>query len=172
MFNKVSGFASRTFFVLTFIVAFPHTGFITRLIPSSTDFSLINIAFVNTLYNDLLGRSPNGIELNAALAFLTTNPRSILAQELLLGSEYRSDLVQKWYQHYLGRPATSPEVAFALDLFNSYTPDESVQAYILGLPEYYSNARRYKHGLLNASLRRRTGTLNHSDRVEYLVGVN
>jgi hypothetical protein len=63
-----------------------------------------------------------------------------VAQAILASTEYRSGLIQGWYQKYLGRPATNGEVASGLSSFAAGAKDEDIIASLVGLDEYFDRA--------------------------------
>jgi hypothetical protein len=99
-----------------------------------------NTGFVHAIYQDLLGRDPSPGDLSTWLAFLGTHNRFEMAQFFLSSTEYRTDIIQSWYQKYLGRAADSTEVNTGLTTLSSGGTDEDVIAFVLGSVEYYARA--------------------------------
>ncbi len=98
-------------------------------------------AFLTALFQDLLDRSPSAAEVAAAAAQLGGGSTAAqLADEFLTGPEYRSDLVNGWYQAYLGRPADAEADNYFVGLLAGGATDEAVQADILGSAEFFSDA--------------------------------
>jgi hypothetical protein len=100
-----------------------------------------NTGFVTAVYLDLLSRPVDSASLAAWVAALEgTTTRFQVAQTLLSDVEYRTDLVQGWYQRFLGRGATMSEVNAWLSFFGSGATDEQIIADITGSDEYFNRA--------------------------------
>ncbi len=137
---------------LCFICLISLLPFLTLSMPSSvradsqqTDsviaISPSNVCFISTLYHDLLNRGPSSTELSDGLTYLSSNTRTQYASTLLAGSEYRTDLIQGWYQKFLGRSANNSEVSAGLSVFGTGGTDEQIIASIVGSNEYYNLPR-------------------------------
>jgi hypothetical protein len=68
-------------------------------------------------------------------------PAPTAALMILTSVEYQDDIIQAWYQHYLGRAATDAEAINARNTINmSGGTDEQAIAIILGSVEYFNRA--------------------------------
>jgi uncharacterized protein DUF4214 len=100
-----------------------------------------NTGFVTAIYLDVLNRPVDSSSLTFWVAALEgTTTRLEVAQALLSGAEYRTELVQGWYQRFLARGATTSEVNAWLSVFVSGATDEQIIADITGLDEYFNRA--------------------------------
>ncbi|HWB07898.1 MAG TPA: DUF4214 domain-containing protein [Pirellulales bacterium] len=96
-------------------------------------------SYVRALYHDLLGRTspPPQQEIDfwvSQLAMSTrgaVQARADIAVAFEQSTEYRTDLINHWYQIYDGRAPTASELNSALGLLQSGASDEYVQAQIL-----------------------------------------
>lgn len=96
-------------------------------------------SFVRAIYRDILHRttSPSQPELDYWIAVLAASTRGAAQArgEVVLGfagsDEYRSSLINGWYQAYLGRPASAAELSSALQSFRLGASEVAVQAQIL-----------------------------------------
>ena len=96
-----------------------------------------NICFIPGLYHDLLNRNPSSSEIASGQAYLAGNTRAQYAATFLAGTEYQTNLIQGWYRRFLGRPASSSEIADRLSYFGSGGTDEGVIADIVSSDEYF-----------------------------------
>jgi hypothetical protein len=97
-----------------------------------------NAGFVNSLYQDVLGRNvdPTGAAFfGAQLAQGTA--RSVVAHEVLTSSEAETDFVQAAYQQYLQRQADSVGLNFWVGALQAGTTNEQVVGGIVGSQEYF-----------------------------------
>jgi hypothetical protein len=102
-----------------------------------------NEAFVCSLYVDVLERAPAPGEVSGWVrAIEGGTSRTQIAYDILTSPEYRRDLVNDYYQTYLGRPADSSGLAFWVTELGGGSSDEAVIAGILASPQYYSAAGR------------------------------
>ena len=101
-----------------------------------------NSGFLQAVFQDFLNRSP-GAELPALLALLgggTT--REQVTTLILASSEYHQDLLNGYYERFLGRPVDALGLVGLLPGMNNGTlTDEDVIAFILRSPEYYQHAQ-------------------------------
>lgn len=103
--------------------------------------SIQNAAFLSHSYQDLLARGIDfaGMvfwsgQLNAGLS------RTQFALDVLSGNEYHQDLVQSWYEKYLGRPADPSGLSLYTNLLNNGWTDETVEQAILSSQEFYTDS--------------------------------
>jgi streptogramin lyase len=106
-----------------------------------------NAVFVNTVYEQLLGRSADPGGLNAWVNWLSSGAsRAQIVAGIEASREYLTRVVDNLYATLLGRPAEpAGEAGFVAGLANGMTL-ESVKAIFLGSPEYFQ-----KHGSDNAA---------------------
>jgi hypothetical protein len=98
-----------------------------------------NTVWLNQVYLDILNRNR---DVNGSQAFLDglnngTMTRGQVADALLGSTEYRTDLVTKYYQSYLGRIPSGGEIAPWVNALSTGTRDEQVLAAILASGEYF-----------------------------------
>jgi hypothetical protein len=101
-----------------------------------------NTGFLQAAFQDFLNRSP-GPDLPTFLALLGGATREQVSDLILASSEYHQDLLDGYYERFLGRPVDAPGLAALLPGMNNGTlTDEDVIAIILGSPEYYQHAQQ------------------------------
>ena len=100
-----------------------------------------NSCFIPALYHDVLDRHPTSGEVANGQDYLADHTRAQYAATLLAGIEYRTDLIQDWYQRFLGRPASNSEIAAWLSYFGSGGTDEGVIASLVSSNEYFNLSR-------------------------------
>jgi hypothetical protein len=101
--------------------------------------------FVETLFQDALGRLPSQAELQAGVASVLTGTiasRVALAASVFSSQEYQADLINSWYLQYLRRPSDSGGFANALAALQHGTRDETIIAALVGSSEYFSRIQR------------------------------
>ena len=96
--------------------------------------------YVQTVYWQLLGRIATTKELSQWVSQLTRfpNTRTSFALSLVDSTEYRSIQIRTWYQTYLGRPATTPEVNQSLAIWKKTYSNIQALAPILATQEFYN----------------------------------
>ena len=96
--------------------------------------------YVQTVYWQLLGRIATTKELSPWVSQLTRfpNTRTRFAQSLVDSTEYRSIQIRTWYQTYLGRPASTPEVNQSLAIWKKTYSNIQALAPILATQEFYN----------------------------------
>ncbi|HVW35726.1 MAG TPA: DUF4214 domain-containing protein, partial [Pirellulales bacterium] len=99
-----------------------------------------NAAFLNAVYEDVLGRSLDSAGQTFWEAMLASGmSRQTVAAKILDSLETDQLLVDNWYQTYLHRPADeSVGLPFWSGMLHTGTPGETVLAGILGSLEYYN----------------------------------
>jgi len=95
--------------------------------------------FLDALYHDLLGRPPTAGER----ALFGGMPRTQIAAQVLGSTEFRTLLIQGYFQMFLGRAPTAAELATFLAMFGAGASDEEVAAAILGSTEYFGMDNKY-----------------------------
>jgi hypothetical protein len=98
-----------------------------------------NVGFLAALYEDALGRpiDPTG-EAFFSQGLAGGASRSQVAAALFASTEYRQDLVEGYYQSFLHRRADAAGLTSFVEALASSTPDEAVQATILGSEEFFT----------------------------------
>jgi hypothetical protein len=66
--------------------------------------------FVRNLYRNLLGTAPTAQQFEKTLAVLRKSGRAAAAQQVQEGPEYRTQIIQNYFQALLGRAATADEL--------------------------------------------------------------
>jgi hypothetical protein len=95
--------------------------------------------FLDALYHDLLGRAPTAGER----ALFGGMSRTQIAAQVLASNEFRTLLIQSYFQMFLGRAPTPAELAAFLAMFGAGASDEQVAAAILGSTEYFGMDNKY-----------------------------
>jgi len=98
------------------------------------------VSFLESVWQDLLGRDITPIEKASMLDFLDSGGSNAqVAQTVLNSVEYRTRLAQSLFQQFLSRAATQTEVnVFSSALQNSVTVEQLI-AVIVGSDEYYQS---------------------------------
>ena len=97
--------------------------------------------FVRALYRDFLGRTASDAEIaywTARLAHGT--PRGAITGGFTFSHENHANLVGGWYRYYLGRPADPGGIAFWSAYLDRGGRDETIEAGLIGSPEYLARA--------------------------------
>jgi hypothetical protein len=100
---------------------------------------LTNTGFAAALYRDALGRQVEPSTAQAIDQFLMHGgTRSQVAMIVLNSNEYRTDLVQSFYQHYLDRAGDAVGLQGFVNGLGRGLTDDDVIAIMIGSPEYSS----------------------------------
>lgn len=101
-----------------------------------------NSGFLQAVFQDFLNRPP-GPDLSTFLALLGGGETGEQVTAAILASlEYDEDLLNGYYERFLGRPVDAPGLAaFLPGMNNSTLTDENVIAIILASSEYYQRAQ-------------------------------
>lgn len=91
--------------------------------------------FIQQAFHDTLGRDATSDQMTQ----LNEAPRQNIAESLVTSVEYRSNLVQRMYQQFLGRAADPQDLNGSVFLLQNGNTDEQVLANILASPEYFTN---------------------------------
>ncbi len=94
--------------------------------------------FLNTLYQDVLGRAldASGATTWGLLLALFPSARGLVVQGVLSSQEAKEDLVQGFYQGFLGRAADDLGLADFVAALHAGTRQEDVLARVVGSQEY------------------------------------
>lgn len=96
--------------------------------------------FVDGMYHDLLGRSVDPVALAAIDNELAAGAtRTTVAEQMLVTTEYRQDVVQAYFQQYLGRPADATALGTGTTGLNAGVRDEQLAAAIVASDEYFNH---------------------------------
>jgi len=97
--------------------------------------------FLAALYMKLLGRASDSGGLTYWESQLSSGmSRSAVACAFLASTEYRTALVNSYYETFLGRASDSAGLSYWLTQLAGGARDESVIAAIVGSPEFYTDA--------------------------------
>jgi len=96
-------------------------------------------AFVQGLYNDLLGRTGNLNELTYWVNILNSQSQTAVANGLLRSSEALGRIVDSLYLRFLGRNADANGRAYWINLLQHGSSLESVESGFLTSPEYLNH---------------------------------
>jgi streptogramin lyase len=99
-----------------------------------------NHAYVQTLYQDILGRTGSPGELNGWVQLQVTGGTPAVVNGIEHSMEARTRLVQGWYTRYLGRAAKGGEEQGWVQALMGGTSEEQVLADILGSAEFAAHA--------------------------------
>jgi hypothetical protein len=99
-----------------------------------------NQQFVQTLFNDFLGRSGSLTELNSWVAQLPTLGQAVVANDIIHSQEALTNLVDSYYLKYLSRPADTAGQAAWVSVLEHGGTAEQVAIGLLSSPEYYNRA--------------------------------
>ncbi|HEV3084645.1 MAG TPA: DUF4214 domain-containing protein [Gemmataceae bacterium] len=112
---------------------------------SSKEYRLLHgntaTGFITGLYQDLLGRLPNALELNVWLTDLA-NGASVFSVAKAIGTSPERDvaIIQDDYALFLGRSPGLNEVVFWLNQFQAGADRTSVAAAIIASDEFFAEA--------------------------------
>jgi len=106
-----------------------------------TEASTPNECFVVQLYEDLLGRPPDGGGSVYWTNLLNQGSmtRAQVALQILNSQEYQADLVKSLYEKMLDRSAQPSEVGYWLNFLSQGGTDQQLEEDIAGSSEYYQN---------------------------------
>ncbi len=110
-----------------------------------------NHAFVQTLYNNMLGRTGKMAELNSWVTTLTTggaNGQANVINGIMRSDEALDRVIDQYYLEYLGRTSDAAGEAYWVKLIDGGMTLAQVQAGFLSSPEFLSdNNSDYIQGL-------------------------
>jgi streptogramin lyase len=99
-----------------------------------------NHTFVQSLYQDALGRVATTNELDPWVNLLVQAGRASVVDGIEQSPEARTHLLKGWYLHFLGRPALNGEEQGFVQLLLHGSSESQVLNQILGSPEYFNHA--------------------------------
>jgi len=97
--------------------------------------------YVASLYNSLLNRAPSAAELSTVTAAMNggnVTPAQ-LVQAFLHSGEYRADVVQADFAHYLGRSASAGELSVLTTLLGQGFSEQNLAAAVLASGESFAD---------------------------------
>jgi autotransporter-associated beta strand protein len=95
--------------------------------------------FLSTLIMDTFNRPSTQADVNAfGSDYSGFNDRVSVAENVFASTEYRQDLVESYFQTYLGRSADPVGLNASVAAMQNGMPDETVIAVIVSSPEYIS----------------------------------
>jgi hypothetical protein len=98
-----------------------------------------NDAFINHVYQDLLGRPADPAGLDYWSSVLSSGvPRASVVWALVTSDEHRTNVINAMYQRFLGRPPDAAGVAYWIGKFAAGMTYEEAQAHLVGSDEYYA----------------------------------
>jgi hypothetical protein len=111
---------------------------------SSSEYSLLhssNTAFVQSLYQNLLGRTPSAADLNTAVNSLATQSRASLANFFVNAPESITRAIDSLYVSILATPVNPTLVTLWVNAYvNGQLSIEAIASQIFGLPQYNARA--------------------------------
>jgi hypothetical protein len=103
------------------------------------------------LYQDLLGRAPDGAESAYWQIALASGNTAAVVEDIESSSEYLSQLIAQLYETDLDRLPDQSETSYLLDLFGDGDTNEEVTATLVGSAEFLADSEAL--GGSNDSLR-------------------
>jgi uncharacterized protein YkwD len=98
-------------------------------------------SFVQGLYGDLLGRPYAPQEADGWIALVQGGNRAAVVNGLTGSPEYDANLVRNWYQSYLRRPASAPELTAWIIYFEASGAVRTFQDLLLSSGEYFTGSQ-------------------------------
>jgi hypothetical protein len=93
-------------------------------------------AFIQSLYNNLLGRNAGQAEVDGWVSALPSIGRAAVINGFVSSPEFRSNFVNQFFTSLLHRPPTSPELSARV---TSAQDQLTIQIGIVSLTEYFTN---------------------------------
>lgn len=110
-------------------------------VPLTADPTTANSAFVEAVYQDILGRPADAAGLAWAVGQINAGQgRAGFVDALVYSDEAHADFIRSIYQQYLGREADAPGLTYWLQQLHAGVSNQAVQAAILGSDEFYARA--------------------------------
>jgi len=111
-----------------------------------------NQAFICQVYEVLLVRAPDAGGLTTwTTALAGGTSRSTVAYDIATSNEYRTDIVEGYYQHYLHRAADPGGLSTWVAALSSGQRQEQVISGIVGSGEFYTDAGSTSNGFINSA---------------------
>ncbi len=99
-----------------------------------------NQRFIQTLYQDALGRAGSGLDLAFWEQVLLARGEAAVVVGINQSTEARTRLVKSWYANFLGRNAAPSEAQVFVGVQSAGISEEQTLTIILGSSEYYLHA--------------------------------
>jgi hypothetical protein len=96
-------------------------------------------AFLQTLYNNLLGRTGSLAELDSWVQVLSTQGQAAVTNAILHSSEALGRIVDSYYLRFLGRQSDAAGRAGWISFFQTGGTEEQIETFFLTSPEYISH---------------------------------
>jgi hypothetical protein len=117
-----------------------------------------NEAFVQALYNDLLGRTGALAELDGWVNVLNTQGQAVVANAILHSNEALGRIVDAFYLHFLGRQSDASGRANWISFLQQGGTEENLETMFLASPEYLGHINTDFVQSLYINLLGRTGS--------------
>ena len=96
-----------------------------------------NVTFLNALYEDALGRTPDPFGQDSFMQMLASgSSRETVALAVFNSVEFRSNFIAQDFRQYLGRPAFAEDVTNFNTAFQNGLTDQAFVAILLGSTEF------------------------------------
>jgi hypothetical protein len=141
--GRDAGTPATDFFVAQFQAGATEQQVMTTIVLSSefTNGDTSSAAYVNNLYEKVLGRAPDASAAKWAVSLSTGSSRSSVAQAFILSTEALTNAVDTYYENFLQRaPSNAEAEAWVTSMHNSQNAYESAALSILGSSEYMTLA--------------------------------
>jgi acid phosphatase len=125
----------------------PHAGASAGAAPITYIWQIDNENFVQSLYNDFLGRSGSLTEIDGWVAAIPQLDRAGVARGIALSPEAFSRIVDSAYQRFLNRPADAAGEQAWVGFLESGRTEEQFLSTFLAAPEFANQA----NGLIGSS---------------------
>ena len=93
-------------------------------------------AWVTALYNNILGRDPDQQGLGYWTTVIQTHTKQSVVLGFVTSGEYRTTLINGWFQLYLGRTLDAAGQQFWLNQMQGGVGQDQIQIGIIGSAEY------------------------------------
>jgi hypothetical protein len=141
--GREAGTADQNFFIGQFQAGATEQQVMTTIVLSSefTNGDTSSTAFVNNLYQKVLGRAPDAAAATWIVALDTGTSRASVAQSFILSNEALTNAVDTYYENFLQREPSNAEAQFWVNsMLNSQNAYESAALSILTSSEYMTLA--------------------------------
>lgn len=97
-----------------------------------------NASWINSVFNDVLGRAPSAAEMTSYASILGSTSRTTVGLSILNSSEAESRRVQQYYARFLHRTPLASETTALTTAFLAGATNEQLIALIVGSDEYFN----------------------------------
>ncbi|HWB11342.1 MAG TPA: GDSL-type esterase/lipase family protein [Pirellulales bacterium] len=121
-------------------------------LPLVADPAITNTAYVEAVYQDVLGRQadPTGLQWGTSLVD-SGQPRASFAVPLIFSDEANSQFIRSAYQQYLGRETDLTGLTYWLAQMQAGTKNQAIEAAFLSSDEFYARAGGTTDGWIQAA---------------------